>query len=527
MNYIIYTRCSTEDQKKGFSHDYQINGLLSSPLCKNGNHIATYQDTATGTNFDRINLDAAYKFCKSQRGSIQKILVYKWDRFGRNVGEAFQMIKKFKDIGVEVNCPDFDIDYTDSNWPIMLSITLGMAQSESLKISERTKDGMYTSYRLGYYPASAPVGYLRHFIGEKASLIPDPIKAPIVQQIFTSVAAGEIAINLFQKHKDQLGIKKNAFYHMLRNETYTAQITIKAYKSNPPIEVRCKFKPLISKDLFQKVQDRLDPHKTIYNAQSDDKSFFYAKGIVKKNGEMTAYYSKSKSGKKVPYYESKKTKGSILNAQKVHSTIEQVISQLTMDIPLEKKIIAEEIFLKDNEYNQSLLKNLNQELIQKISMIKKIELDYLNSQITAPQFQSLLSHCESEIESINQKILELNIKIQTTTDQFQDFFEHLTNLYKLFSKSTPYNKNKLLKAIFPEGIYISKPDYTLRTPVINEMIELMCSNPVICEEIKMDLSDVNDLSPCEGPNPNQFRTLPTNPIPSIQHHINLLIQAIA
>lgn len=125
MNYIIYTRCSTEDQKKGFSHEYQHQGLLSSPLCRSGKHIASYQDSSTGTSFDRKNLDALYSFCNTERGLIHHVFVYKWDRFGRNVGEAFQHIKKFKDIGVEVNCPDFYIDFKDTNWPIMLSITFG------------------------------------------------------------------------------------------------------------------------------------------------------------------------------------------------------------------------------------------------------------------------------------------------------------------------------------------------------------------------------------------------------------------
>lgn len=520
MNFIIYTRCSTEDQKKGFSHEYQINGLLSSPICKGGKHIATFQDTATGTNFDREHLDKAYKYCKAKRGMIQKILVYKWDRFGRNVGEAFQMIKKFKEIGVEVNCPDFDIDFTDSNWPIMLSVTLGMAQSESLKISDRTKDGMYTSYKMGYYPASPPVGYIRDWIGARASIKPDPVKAPLVTSIFERVASGEVAIELWRKYTDQLGIKKNAFYHMLRNETYTGYLIIKPYKSQSAQKVKAKFPALISEQTYYLVQQLLDTRKPLFNAADQDLSNFYAKGIIKSDtgSNMTAYYAKGKSGRKFPYYEDKSTKGSILNADRVHTVINTLISELTLEIPLSKLHLAREIFYSDAEDIKKEITQSTYILNQKTAMLKKIEIDYLNASLSADQYTKLYDRCESEITQIQADIFALTLKIKNIDTQFKDFFEHLTNLHKLFTKSTNYNKNRLLKAIFPSGFTISKPEYQLRTPELNIIFELMCSKSAILEQIKKDSASCFDVSPCEGGKPSPLRTL---------SHIELFIQAIA
>jgi DNA invertase Pin-like site-specific DNA recombinase len=530
MNFIIYTRCSTEDQKKGFSHDYQVNGLLSSPICKGGRHIATFQDTATGTNFDREQLDKAYNFCKSKRGIISKILVYKWDRFGRNVGEAFQMIKKFKEIGVEVNCPDFDIDFTDSNWPIMLSVTLGMAQSESLKISDRTKDGMYTSYKMGYYPASPPIGYLRDWVGNRASLTPDPDKSGLVKSIFERVAQGETAIDLYRKHQDQLQIKKNAFYHMLKNETYTGHLIIKPYKSQLACRVKAKFPALISDDLYYKVQSILEKRKPIYNTIDQELSFFYAKGIITSpsGNMMTAYFAKSKSGRKFPYYEDKTCKGSIINADRTHQVILSIIQEINLEIPLSKIAIAREIFYADaDEYKTQIIKS--KALIdQKKLMLKKIELDYLNSSLTADQYSKLYERLESEIQSLDTDLFNLNLKIQNLDTQFKDFFEHLTNLHKLFTSSTNYNKNRLLKAIFPQGFTITKPDYSFRTPQFNMIIDLMCSKSTLIDQIKKDSASYYDESLSEGGTPNPLRTLKTLPTPqNLQIHIELLISSIA
>src|SRR5690606_37331496 len=130
--------------------------------------------------FFRPELEKLLKYCNHRRGEVNQVIVYKWDRFGRNVGEAFDTIRKFKEMGVEVNCPDSQIDFQDPNWPVLLGVTFGIAQSESLKISDRTKDGIYQANSEGYYTATAPVGYMKKVMGKRSIMSPHPEKAPIV-----------------------------------------------------------------------------------------------------------------------------------------------------------------------------------------------------------------------------------------------------------------------------------------------------------------------------------------------------------
>lgn len=90
--------------------------------------LGIFSDTITGTTFEgRLELDKAFELCENMHGSVNYLLNYKMDRFGREVGEALTAVKRFRAIGVEVNFSDEWIDYTDPSHPIFLSLTFGMA----------------------------------------------------------------------------------------------------------------------------------------------------------------------------------------------------------------------------------------------------------------------------------------------------------------------------------------------------------------------------------------------------------------
>jgi hypothetical protein len=79
--------------------------------------------------------------------------------------------------------------------------------------------------------------------------------------------------------------------------------------------------------------------------QNQELSFFYAKGIITSpsGNMMTAYFAKSKSGRKFPYYEDKTCKGSIINADRTHQVILSIIQEINLEIPLSKIAIARDI----------------------------------------------------------------------------------------------------------------------------------------------------------------------------------------
>ena len=271
MRYYIYSRCSTEEQrKKGNSHNYQIEGIFSNPKLKDAVHIGTFSDTISGTTFIREDLESMYQLCNINRGHVDKVFVYRWDRFGRNVGEAFQMIKKFLDVGVEVNCLDSSIDFSDDNWPIILGVIFGMAQSESMKISSRTKDGLYQANSQGFFTGSAPVGYHRVSLNSYRSngnvrtiMKPIPEIADILRKCFHEYIEVDSKALLFEKYGKILKTSRSAFFRIFQKIFYAGYIQLPAYKHYPAKVIKGQHEPIISLETWQQEQEMDTDHPTL------------------------------------------------------------------------------------------------------------------------------------------------------------------------------------------------------------------------------------------------------------------------
>lgn len=500
MKYAIYTRCSTEEQANGFSHDYQIRGIKRVDLP--GECVGIFSDTISGTTFDRPQLNKLLQYCKINM--VQILYVYKWDRFGRNVGDAFQWIQIFRNIGVEVNCPEQPIDYNDPNWPLLQGVNLGIAHSESLKISERTKDGIHQALMQGYYCSKAPAGYMRKESKntKRRVMVFDPDKAPIVKEIFYQVANGTAISTLIKKYYPILRIKKNAFHNMLRNVVYIGLVPVPPYKGQPRQVVKGKHKALINREIFDLVQSNFSQHQYPIRIQDD---IFYVKNHIISSTGARGYWSQGKR-KRYPYYDIPGVKGSVRNAHKVHKCVQDVISQITAeDLPEEYLEIAKEEFLNvvDSTAEVYASYQLQSDKIKK--RMGKIEQDYMDNYISGSQYSSLQAKLHKELEDIDAEIAQLIGQKEKIEHEAEIFFEHLKDLGKIFYNASNTGRSNILGAIFPGGIEISQ-NYELRTPYINEVVKLIYCESSIYEKIEIKNGTLKAKNPIEGGRWDNLRT---------------------
>ena len=61
--------------------------------------------------------------------------------------------------GIEINAMESPIDFTATDWPMLLALYCGAAHTEDVKISRRTKDGIHGTLLKGKWPHQAPRGY--------------------------------------------------------------------------------------------------------------------------------------------------------------------------------------------------------------------------------------------------------------------------------------------------------------------------------------------------------------------------------
>ena len=138
--------------------------------------------------FIRPELEKAYEFYKGV--PVDYLLIYRFDRFGRNTREALNYIEKFWQIGVEINCPNEWLDMDDDSSALLLPLRLSLAEIESRKISDRTKNGIHQTLVGGLWPFHAPPGYMKTSTGRNARgkdikvCIPNPETAPVVKEMF-------------------------------------------------------------------------------------------------------------------------------------------------------------------------------------------------------------------------------------------------------------------------------------------------------------------------------------------------------
>lgn len=509
MSYIIYTRCSTEEQrKKGNSHQYQIEGIRRHPAIAGVTPVAIYSDTISGTTFSRPQLTKLYELCCQRRTSIDYIWVYKWDRFGRNLSEATSWVQKFKEIGVEVNCVESRIDFNDDNWPTLMGVIFGMAQSESLKISSRTKDGLYQAHKRGLYTATAPVGYIRKAVGRRNNgnkdlrLFPDPEKAPIVSRIFKEYLQGSSLKQLHDTYASKLGCSRSAFHRMFHNKIYAGIMDVPAYKNFPAMTVTCQHEPLISIADYQLLLQR-HQQRVGYTVRSSD---LYLKPLLIRDGKQYAsYYSKGKR-KRYGYYELKGIKGSIISATKSHTLVDSIMSTLRLDLSTEHLQLAEQVFLEGTEQLGVEVQYLEQEHARTIKQLEKIKNDYMRGDLPATIYSTMSEELSFKAADIAKSIRKNRQICEQETKTAKAFSNTLKNLFALYQKASKDGRVSILKAVFPEGFYITTPEYEFRTPCINEVINLLCSESAFYEKIKNTAGEKIPSTVLEGGRWDVFRT---------------------
>lgn len=149
-------------------------------------------DGYTGTNFDRPKLQEMLSLTRS--GRISCIIVKDLSRFGRNyleVGDYLEHIFPFLNVRfIAVN------DHYDSNSYIGTTGGIDVAfrnlvyQRYSQDLSEKVKSAMHMKMAKGKYINHCPYGYMKKQ-GVKHEMVPDPVTAPIVREIFLNAISGK------------------------------------------------------------------------------------------------------------------------------------------------------------------------------------------------------------------------------------------------------------------------------------------------------------------------------------------------
>ena len=188
MAYAVYARQSVE-KKNILSIDGKIELFRTIAGCE----LAVYKDRGySGKNTQRPDFQRL--MTDIRLGRIEKLYVYRLDRFSRSVADFGRLWETLQKSSVEFVSVNENFDTSTPMGRAMLHIIMVFAQLERETTAERVKDNYYRRASLGSWPGGpAPYGFVIgrcHDDTGRASptLQIDPDKAAVVQRIFEAYA---------------------------------------------------------------------------------------------------------------------------------------------------------------------------------------------------------------------------------------------------------------------------------------------------------------------------------------------------
>lgn len=184
----IYARVSTDEQVEGTSLKTQLERCRAYLTAHGWRAAGEYVDEGqSGAKSSRPQLDRLMGDVRS--GLLERVVVFKLDRFGRSVRHLSNLIGELEDLGAEFVSVVENIDGSTAGGKLQRTILAAFAEFERERISDRTVDGLAAVARDGHWPGGpAPFGWRIERVGRHSTLVLDETEAAVVRYLVEMVA---------------------------------------------------------------------------------------------------------------------------------------------------------------------------------------------------------------------------------------------------------------------------------------------------------------------------------------------------
>lgn len=226
---VGYCRVSTVDQIKGISLDYQADKITKWVEYMDYNLGEIYIEKGqSGAREDREQLTRLLEDAK--QGKFDMVVVWKTDRFSRDLGIAVDVYRKLKDSGVTLYILDGNIDTSTPMGKMVFYQLSIFAEMEKDSIKERMLMGKANKVMEGNYIGKKPYGY----DVEEGKLIVNEVEAQTIKTIFKLRAYDKMSLRAIVDKLNKQGIPspsgKSEWNHkslqkIISNDLYTGEYT--------------------------------------------------------------------------------------------------------------------------------------------------------------------------------------------------------------------------------------------------------------------------------------------------------------
>jgi len=264
VKYCLYARKSTEsEERQVLSIDSQIKEMLilaereglEIVAMKRESHSA--KETGQRPVFNEIIEEIKI-------GKYNGILTWAPDRISRNAGDLGRVVDLI-DAGILAEIRTFSQKFSNNpNEKFMLMILGSQAKLENDNRGVNVQRGLRTRCEMGLRPGTAPTGYLNQkLMDKKCQVIIDPDRGHVITKMFQKVGHEKwsgrkvyhwlkFELNFYTRGNKPLSLGN--VYRTLQNSFYYGPFEFPVKSGN---WYQGKHEPLVSKELYDKVQEHL------------------------------------------------------------------------------------------------------------------------------------------------------------------------------------------------------------------------------------------------------------------------------
>ena len=268
VKYCLYARKSSEsEERQALSIDSQIKEMLQLAEKEKLEVVDIKKESFSAkATAQRLVFNEMVDGIKS--GKYNGILTWATDRLSRNAGDLGTLIDLMDEKHL-LEIRTYGQIFADSpNEKFLLMILGSQAKLENDNRGVNVVRGLRARVETGLWPAMAPLGYLNQkLLDKRCELIVDKKRAPVVKLIFKKASDGYSGRKIYHWFKDDLKfmtrgdkhLTLSGIYRMLMSPFYYGMFEYPKKSGN---WYRDKHMPLISEELFQKVQLQLKREET-------------------------------------------------------------------------------------------------------------------------------------------------------------------------------------------------------------------------------------------------------------------------
>ncbi len=357
VRYCLYARKSTESEERQIlSIDSQVKEMLQIAERDNLEIVEMKREShtakATGQRpiFNEMIADI-------KDGKFNGILTWAPDRLSRNAGDLGSLVD-LMDQHQLLEIRTYGQRFSNSpNEKFLLMILCSQAKLENDNRGVNIKRGQRARCEMGLWPTTPPTGYLTERLAErKCHVIIDPERAPVIKKVFEKVAYDHWSgRKLFHWLKFELNFRTKSNHHLSLGNIYellqnTFYYGVFEYPRKSGNWYNGKHEPLISKDLFDRVQEQLKRD----HIQRESKEFAFTKlikcGYCGSGITADEKFKKQKNGNvhRYVYYSCTRSrdlhcKGGAIREEDLIAQLVKLMDQIDMNEVGIKKKFEEEI----------------------------------------------------------------------------------------------------------------------------------------------------------------------------------------